>query len=90
MKLDGKYGFIDPTGNLVIPCKYDGVGSFSEGLAEVKLDGKWGYADPTGNMVIPCKYDRADSFSEGLALVKLDGVSLFYIDKNGKEYITSE
>ena len=43
MELDGKCGFIDQTGREVVPCKYNGAGDFSEGLAAVALDGKWGY-----------------------------------------------
>jgi len=39
---DGKYGFKELGGKLVIPCKYDDVGSFSGGLAAVELNGKWG------------------------------------------------
>lgn len=37
------YGFIDPTGNEVVPCILEGAHSFSEGLAAVLVDGKWGY-----------------------------------------------
>ena len=32
------YGCIDKTGKEVIPCKYDDIYDFSEGLAEVSLD----------------------------------------------------
>ena len=72
VKLNGKWGFIDKQGNTVIPCKYDGAESFSEGLAAVKLNGKWGFIDKQGNMVLPFKYDIAESFSESLAWVKLN------------------
>ena len=79
----GKWGFVDSTGKLAIPCKYDGAGSFSEGLAIVVLDGKYGFVDSTGKLAIPCKYDLADPFSEGLAGVVLDGKCGF-IDSTGK------
>ena len=48
VKLSGKYGFIDKSGTEVIPCKYDGAYSFSEGRAEVKLNGKRGYVNKSG------------------------------------------
>ena len=70
--LNDKWGFIDKSGTLVIPCKYDDSGSFSEGLAEVKLNGKSGFIDKSGTLVIPCKYDDASFFREGLAGVKLN------------------
>ncbi|MBQ3243767.1 MAG: WG repeat-containing protein [Bacteroidaceae bacterium] len=79
---NGKYGFIDKSGNVVVPCKYGNAWSFSEGLVAVELDGKWGFIDQSGNEVIPCKYGNAWSFSEGLAAVELDG-KWGFIDKSG-------
>ncbi len=70
----------------VVPCKYDDVEDFVEGLAAVKLDGKWGYIDTTGREVIPFKYDYAGDFSEGLAAVNLDGKRGF-IDTTGQVVI---
>lgn len=65
-----KYGFIDKTGNTVIPFQYTDAGSFSEGLAYVRDDkGKYGYIDRTGKTVIPFTFDVAKNFSEGLAAV---------------------
>lgn len=49
----------------VVPCKYNLVGDFSEGLAAVAVevqDGisvynyRWGFIDKTGKEVIPCQY----------------------------------
>lgn len=68
----------------VIPCKYEGAESFSEGLAAVRLNGKWGFIDKEGKVVVPCKYDGAGSFSEGLAAVMLND-KWGFIDKTGKE-----
>ena len=33
---DKKWGYIDKTGRLIIPFKFDGAGDFSEGLAAVE------------------------------------------------------
>ncbi|MFM8234376.1 MAG: WG repeat-containing protein [Holophagaceae bacterium] len=49
VKLDGKWGLIDRTGNIVVPIKYDRIGSFQIGLIDVHLDGKDGYVDEYGN-----------------------------------------
>ena len=41
---NGKYGFIDETGKVVIPCKWRNAWSFSEGMARVEDDnGKRGF-----------------------------------------------
>ena len=37
---DGKYGFIDKTGKVVIPLNYDDAWYFSEGLAAVERNDK--------------------------------------------------
>ena len=92
-----KFGYIDKTGKVVIPFKYDYFGEenyksgyyFSEGLSAVKLNSKWGFIDKTGKEVIPPKYDLAGDFSEGLAAVGLIGEDGYkfkfgYIDKTGK------
>ena len=73
VKRDGKYGFIDQTGKVVIPLNYDWAWWFSEGLASVKRNGKWGFIDNTGKVVIPLNYDDTWYFTEGLAAVKQNG-----------------
>lgn len=85
VKRDGKYGFIDNTGQVVIPPKYDLVWDFSEGLARVSQNGKAGFIDNTGKVVIPLKYDKADSFYNGVAGV-LDRSTgeAFYINRQGE------
>ena len=86
VKINDKWGCIDETGRVVIPCKYDYVYDFSEGLAAVKLNEKYGYIDTTGRVVIPFKYDLANDFSDGLARVQLNEI-FSYIDKTGREVI---
>ena len=43
-----KWGYEDKYGNKVIPCKYDEVCSFDEGVARVKLKNKWGLINKLG------------------------------------------
>jgi hypothetical protein len=68
---DNKWGYLDKTGKLIIPFKFDGAGDFSEGLAAVSLKEKTGYIDKTGKFVIPPQSYAGHSFSEGLAIVVL-------------------
>ena len=37
-----KWGYMDKTGKIVVPCMYDSANRFNEGLAAVLKDGKWG------------------------------------------------
>lgn len=57
VKLDGRWGIIDKTGQTVLPFKYHDAGIFSEGLIAVNLNGKVGFIDKTGNEIIPFKYE---------------------------------
>ena len=84
--LNNKWGFVDKTGNEVIPCKYDWADDFSEGFARVQLNNKYGYIDKTGRVVIPFKYDWVGDFVDGLARVCFNE-KYGYIDKTGREVI---
>lgn len=79
---NGKVGYIDTTGKVVIKARFAQAGDFSEGLAPVRLEGLYGFIDVNGNYVIPPKYDFANSFKEGFAIVYVDSVPM-YIDKKG-------
>ena len=80
---DGKWGFIDKTGNQIIPCLYDSVDNFHEGLAVVQLNNKWGAINNVGELIIPYSYNDHFWFSEGLANVKLNG-KVGYINTKGE------
>lgn len=83
---NGKWGFIDRTGNKIIPSIYDEVIYFSEGLAAVCINHRWGFIDNTGKEIISHIYEYVNSFSEGLASVCLNG-KWGFIDRTGKEVI---
>lgn len=78
-----KYGFADKTGRIVIPCEYDSVNNFHEGLALVEKLGQYGYIDTAGKLVIPLIYDDASDFSQGYAAVT-NGGDAGYIDRTGQ------
>src|SRR6476620_6138081 len=68
---DGKSGFIDRTGKIVIPPQFDNVTGFSEGLALATRNGKKFFIDQNGKVVFEAKFDIIDNFSEGLAAVNI-------------------
>lgn len=45
--------------SVYIPCKYNFVSRFSEGLAAVYLNNKWCFIDKAGKLVISLKYENA-------------------------------
>ncbi|HMG72574.1 MAG TPA: WG repeat-containing protein [Pyrinomonadaceae bacterium] len=93
---DGKWGFIDRTGKIVIPLQFDSANDFHEGLALVTANGKKLFVDASGRVVITPQFDIVDDFSEGLAAVNIGQTRIpslgvisnpgkwGYIDKTGK------
>ncbi len=73
VKQDGKYGYMDRTGQVVIQPKYTQAGPFREGYALVRARGKFGYVNARGQEVIPPRFDDAWHFSGGRASVLVDG-----------------
>lgn len=88
IQMDDHWGFANEDAKIVIPCKYNAVTSFQEGLACVESDKrKWGFVDENGNEVIPCKWEDVGFFSEGLAYIEDAFGRIGFIDKKGKVVI---
>lgn len=60
-KKDGKYGFIDKDGNVIVDYIYDDATNQNDyGYSAIKKDGKWGSIDNKGNVVIEPTYNLDD------------------------------
>ena len=70
--VNGRWGFVNKSGETVINPQFDHAGGFVEGLAPVRM-GRWGYVGASGQMQINPQFDKADVFSEGLAAIKFGG-----------------
>lgn len=61
-KENGKYGFIDKAGKVVVDYIYDDAKEQNEyGFVAVKKDGKWGAIDTQGNVICDTNYDLDDN-----------------------------
>lgn len=89
---EAKYGFIDKTGEVVIPLQFKPrqgqletmiLSRFTEGLAPIMFGNLYGYIDHKGNTVIRPGFHEAGLFSEGLASVTTADRQRGYIDKAG-------
>lgn len=83
---NGLYGYIDSTGQVIIPPKYKSAGEFSEGLAPVRENGYYGYIDESGKYVISPQYDYAEKFINGFAKINNNG-NANVIDISGEKKI---
>ena len=96
---DGKAGFMDKAGRMVIEPRFDTAFNFSEGLAQVRIDKKYGYIDKGGKMVIEPQFpqpttvdhvgrphltDHDRPFRNGLTSIGIGDREWSVIDKTGK------
>ena len=81
-----KWGFMDCNGKEVIPCRYDYVQAFSEGLAQVSLDDENFFINEKGETVFTCKeYYEYGHFEDGRCWISdWDGETLGYVDTKGE------
>jgi hypothetical protein len=76
---NGRWGYAEQSGKVVIPARFDAARPFTRGLARVGLvdeelpeiearpNIKWGYIDERGRVVVELRYAVLRDFSEGLA-----------------------
>jgi hypothetical protein len=78
-----QFGFINRSGKVVIPPKYDRVEEFRENRAVVYIGSNAGYIDPAGQLVIPAVFSTATPFEQGRAIVSKEG-KYSVLDTQGK------
>lgn len=70
VRKDGKWGYIDIEGNVVIPFIYEEAYDFKEGLAAVALEeNKFGFINKDNKVIIPMVYYVVSNFHQGKANV---------------------
>lgn len=73
----GKFGFIDESGEEIIPCKYDNAYAFCHGNAIVCINSKWGVINVDNEVILPINHVRLDRFKPDLFIIDIDdGYSL--------------
>lgn len=81
---EGKYGFINQSGDVVIDPQYLEVNEFNEGFAGVRIDGRYGFINSKGELALPAIYDYVGRFQQGIADVYLHG-EVYFIDNRGEK-----
>lgn len=85
---DGKWGFINEQGIIMITYSFDEVRPFSQGLAGVRIDDKWGFIDFGGELVIPFRFKNDiinpnDTYKNSASFVFKDGKAWISTLENG-------
>ena len=82
VKKDGKWGFIDAQGQLMIPYQYQDARSFGGHLAPVLTGELWGYISRNNQLVIDDQYYDVRGFVNGVAAAKnMDGWQFLILDE---------
>ena len=93
--LEVRFGYIDRTGHLAIPMKYEMAYPFQNGLAAVMEAGAWKFIDPSGKIIFAAPVGTNDfgHYSDGLVAVhiggkvsfeRVDGGEWYYANADGK------
>lgn len=84
-----KWGFINTSGNIVIPISFDSVTVFIDGVSKVEQNGKFGLMNRNGNIITPVVYDAIGFFENGYAIVTQSGMQGI-VDMNGQIVVTPQ
>lgn len=61
-KANGKYGYVDSVGNVIVPPLYEKVWDYRDGVAWVMKDSLWGSINRTGELIVPYQYKHIWNF----------------------------
>lgn len=98
-KRNGKVGFIDKKGAVVVSCIYDDASKlFYTNVALVCKDGKWGCVNRSGKVIVPCEYEEKDiaytysysSLFEEIYIKAKDGKQWVLWNSDGKKVFECE
>ncbi|MFT5820384.1 MAG: hypothetical protein ACI8ZM_001623 [Crocinitomix sp.] len=84
-----KYGFVDSTGNIIIPIIYEGAYEFNEGIAPVLFNDKWGLIDKNNEQITEFEYDQIYYAGDNRFSYKR-GNLWGLLDLNGREVIPAK
>ena len=73
-QMNGRYGYVNPNGRVVIRARFDDARPFREELAAVQIGNKWGFIDLQGKTVVKPQFDEVEDFNWGYAIVRKNGL----------------
>jgi hypothetical protein len=86
VKVEGKWGFIDTSGELRIPAQYSDVDEFGElsveGIA-VAMGDLWGFINSKGEWVVDPRFHLAENCVDDFAAVEMDDGNWRFINRDG-------
>lgn len=96
VQVGGKWGFLNTSGKIVIPCQYDDVWNFKNGTAAVKFNDKYGLINKNGKFLAPLQYkdyDQVPQPHDGVVCIDIGSKNKYIakcIDIDGNTLFTKE
>jgi WG containing repeat len=84
---DGRYGFLDASGNRVIKPEFDVADDFDHGRAVVEMQNFYGLIDTKGDYIIQPQYEFIYHLGDGYYQVKDANENAAVFDSTGKEVL---
>lgn len=86
-KIDDKFGYTNPQGDILIEPKYDFARIFKSDVAGVKVNSKWGLIDKKGDYVFEPQFDYISTLYNDSIVYVRSGKHVGLINKNGTEIL---
>ena len=80
---NGKYGYMNAQGKLIVPAIYNEVAPFQDGLAVVSKEELFGIIDKKNQVIVDFQYDEVSEFTSNRAIVR-KGEKYGLINRSGK------
>ncbi len=84
------WGIVDETGTEIVPCQYDSIENYCDGVAVVEKDGLEGVVDLEGNEILPCQYEYIDNYRNGWARLRDQEGDIYFVDTQGNIVIDAQ
>lgn len=85
---NGKFGFKDAQGNIIVQPKYDYASKYENGLVYVNIDNKYGYVNRQGKEVIPVIYKQVSYTTKNGGMIWVHINDRYgFVDSTNKEII---
>ena len=88
-KENGKYGYLDKKGRVLLKPQYDRVTSFNNGIAGIKSDSIWYFINKKGKRINSINYQEIEHLSDDLFIVAQKGKK-GVINSRSKELLKME
>jgi hypothetical protein len=70
VRIDGRFGYIDPTGKVIIKPQFDLAGKFNDGMAEVRVGDYTGVIGRDGKMLVRPRFARSIPLGGDVVVVR--------------------